>query len=639
MNAPQKKQRNTLGILVQSTRGWGFRPELLSFRLLLTVRSRISFVVLLLIITSSVRNLAFAVETHPISVTEAQVFVSRNTARMRISLFAEDLYLFHNLKAGDQDRIPPSELQRGLKAHRNFLLEKVTLRGASGDAYEGRVTDVAPFEIPDDGIPVEDLMQFKATYELEFPFETAPEFLTMQQDISDENFIFPSEMKLVLHQAGTELTYTENLRPGDPKTVRFDWSNNVPTEDNTEEEWAEWFERQREETLGITSYSSVYSFIYIEPAEVRHEVLIPLANLKTVLPLKHADPAFVTVEEQDGVRELLREWLSADNPAFVNKQRIAPEFTRIDFYGLDLKDFAKQAKQRPVSLANGRVGLILTYRPESGSVSELSLQWDKFNSAMRKIRSVVSTWPDGLERFEFSRFNTPEENTLEWTMPASARPEPAVRIRAEPPAIPRMRLPVGTIIFVILAIAVGVFSKSASFRIPVALVVIGLMTLPFVAVEIDHPWKSPPAVSPEGAAKIFAGLHSTTYSALERGSRDAIYEALETSIGDDLLETVYLQLRESLKVQEQGGAVARVRSVEHLDGERQDRPDPPWPGFAYRSCWKVSGTVEHWGHIHERQNQFTAVFDVEPRDGFWKITSMQIEEQESLASNTRLRSF
>ena len=580
------------------------------------LRRRLQLAMLVTFLVCVTSTSALALETHPISVTEAQIFVSKSAARMRIALFAEDLYLFHNLEAETEEVIPPSELNRGLKAHRKFLLEKVTLRGASGDTYEGTVTDVTPFDIPENGIPVEDLMQFKATYEIEFPFETPPEFLTIQQDISDENFIFPSEMKLVLHQAGTELIYSENLRPGDPKTVRFDWSDNIPTEENTEEEWAEWFERQREATLGITSYSSVYSFIYIEPSEVRHEVLIPLANLKTVLPLEHADPAFVSVEEQEAVRELLREWLADDNPTVINNQPVHPEFTRIDFYGLDLKDFAKQAKQRPVSLANGRVGIILTYRPEKGFVSELSLQWDKFNSAMRKIRSVVSLWPDGLERFEFSRFNTPEENTLTWSMPASARPDPPKAIAVAAPPTPRMRLPVGTIVFLTLAVAVFLFSKSGSLRVPAALVAIGALAFPFVAVEIDHPWKSPPPVSLDRATSVFEDLHSATYSALERGSRDAIYESLEASIGDDLLETVYLQLRESLKVQEQGGAVARVRAVEHLDGDLQQNADTPWPGYAFRSRWTVSGTVEHWGHIHERQNQFAAVFEVEPRDGF-----------------------
>ncbi|MCX7385070.1 MAG: hypothetical protein NTX48_00275 [Planctomycetales bacterium] len=63
----------------------------------------------------------------------------------------------------------------------------------------------------------------------------------------------------------------------------------------------------------------------------------------------------------------------------------------------------------------------------------------------------------------------------------------------------------------------------------------------------------------------------------------------------------------------------------------------PWPGFEYSSTWTVAGTVEHWGHIHERQNRFDAVFTIEPRDGNWKITRMDIANQQQIAAKTRLR--
>jgi hypothetical protein len=53
----------------------------------------------------------------------------------------------------------------------------------------------------------------------------------------------------------------------------------------------------------------------------------------------------------------------------------------------------------------------------------------------------------------------------------------------------------------------------------------------------------------------------------------------------------------------------------------------------------VAGTVEHWGHVHERQNRFAAVFTVEPESGFWKITAMNIEDQQQMSQKTSLRKF
>ena len=49
---------------------------------------------------------------HPISVTEASVFVTRTKAILRIQMFAEDLILFQGLQPNDQDRVSPEDLKR-----------------------------------------------------------------------------------------------------------------------------------------------------------------------------------------------------------------------------------------------------------------------------------------------------------------------------------------------------------------------------------------------------------------------------------------------------------------------------------------------------------------------------------------------
>ncbi|MEZ6122368.1 MAG: hypothetical protein R3C49_04240 [Planctomycetaceae bacterium] len=484
-------------------------------------------------------------------------------------------------------------------------------------------------------------MLHQATYELEFPFEQPPEFLTIQQEISDENFIFPSEMKLTLHQADSELTYTESLKPGQPQTLRFDWTQTPLADDASDEDWEKWFEKQREATLGITSYSSVYSFIYVEPAEIRHEILIPLASLKTVLPMVHKDPAFIEVDEQDGVRSLIRDWLSQGNPVQINHQTVPPEFTRIDFYGLDLKDFARQAEQRQVSLANGRVGIILTYRPETDSVRDLSVTWETFNTAIRKIQSVVFPWVGDMQRFEFSRFNTSEENVFTWQLPEDAAPRPVAEVPFECPPRPILNLPLCTIMLAVFTGILAVTMRQHRRAILTGGLVLSAVAWPLWRVTIEDPVRRPAPIDADVACSTFQNLLQGAYRALDFGSESRIYEALSSSVDGDLLETLYLQLNESLQMREQGGAVARVRSVDILNGDRLSEPDTavPWPGFRYRSQWTVSGTVEHWGHIHERQNRFSAVFSIQPRGDAWKITNMQIEDQESVATRTQLRRF
>ena len=156
----------------------------------------------------------------------------------------------------------------------------------------------------------------------------------------------------------------------------------------------------------------------------------------------------------------------------------------------------------------------------------------------------------------------------------------------------------------------------------------------------DHKAMGAYAIAEQLAEAGLSAQPVVAYRALDFGTESRIYEQLENSVDGDLLESLYLQLNESQKLKEQGGAVARVRDVSYGDQEKLSAGDAiEQPGFRFRSEWTVSGTVEHWGHIHERQNQFCAVFSVEPKNGLWKITDMQVESQESQILKPRLRRF
>ena len=580
---------------------------------------------------------------HPISITEASMYVTKTRAITRLQMFAEDLVLFQELEPNDQDRLLPEDLKRALEDHKKFLLEKFSLRNAKGELLAGQVTDLKPFTIPAEGIPSNEMMMHTAVYEIEHTFTEPPEFLTIQQDIADENFIIPSEMSLHVHQAGTALNFSERLLPGTSTTIRFDWEQTL-AENASDQEWDLWFEKQREKTLGITSYSSVYSFIYIEPSEVRHEVLIPLATLATMIRLTHADPAFVEIAEQDVIREEIRQWLRGENPVLINGERVLPEFSRIDFYSLNLSDFAAQAAQQKVSMASGRVGIIMTWKPATDIVRDVSLSWNLFYSAMTKIPAVVVAWRDRMEKFEFSRFNKPEENTLKWSCPTELLPTPIATVAAKPMAAPMLRIPLISLCLLIVACA-WVFRTRGTRRwaISMPLVLMAAVSWNVSTLSVPHPWKPLPELSTAESDSAFQSLLQGMYRSLDFGTEDRVYDALAASVEGELLEDLYLQLLESLRVREQGGAVARIREVKSDAGEvlprTQSTADVEWPGFRYRARWTVAGTVEHWGHIHERQNQFDAAFTIEPRNGTWKITRMDILGQEQKSAKTSLRKF
>ncbi|MCA9035695.1 MAG: hypothetical protein KDA91_11225 [Planctomycetaceae bacterium] len=618
---------------------------------------------LLVFAFAAMSNEVISASTHPFSITETDIFVTKSRAIMRLQMFAEDLVLFHELEANESDVVPASEIKRGLELHRDFLLERVTLRDARGELLKGHITDLQSFEIPEAGIATTDMMLHTAVYQIEFPFADPPEFLTIQQDLSDPDFVTPSEMKLSVHQTGSDLTFTDSMKAGAAVTLRFDWTETPLSEDASDEEWESWFAKQREQTLGIMSYSSVYSFIYIDPTELRHEVLIPLATLKTFLPIQHRDPSFIDIDEQDAVRELIRNWLKDVNPTTINGLHVNPEFTRIDLLGLDQKDMAANAEKRRTSLANGRVGIILTYHPSDRFVRAATVEWTRFHSTMRKVESVVIAGDKTLQRFEFSRFNKPADNTFAWECPPEFLPETFTPIPAETPPLPTITVPMlsfGLLLGAIVSSSVCYLLRSTGSLIgfgrisfvglSAILLIVSACTREFGITVFRNPFKSPPLLATSDCQQLAEKLHARTYKALEAGAEAQILDSLATAVDGPLLEELYLQMRRSLELRDQGGAVARVTSVTYdsvditqptditrSDGENSDQLS--WPGFEAAITWTVAGTVEHWGHIHERQNQFEAVFAVEPANGAWKFSAMDLRSQKQKSQRTNVRRF
>jgi hypothetical protein len=160
-----------------------------------------------------------------------------------------------------------------------------------------------------------------------------------------------------------------------------------------------------------------------------------------------------------------------------------------------------------------------------------------------------------------------------------------------------------------------------------------------------YKWDNPGALALPAVTAISAGEKSrpavaesllrNVYRAFDYHTESDIYDALARSVQGDLLADLYLKIKQGLIMQEQGGAVAHVQEVnvvhtEPAEGKSKD-------GFTERVTWQVEGTVEHWGHIHMRVNEYSAELEIEPAGGFWKITAMNVSRQSQVKSAVILR--
>ena len=146
-----------------------------------------------------------------------------------------------------------------------YLGEKIILRNADGEILKSKLIDTIDIEIPEAGIKSGELMQYPMSFLFETRFESAPEFITIEQRMVADGALLPSELKILMKQAGSDSPYMHMMKPEMPETFQFDWEKPILSKDASAEDWEQWFDDQREKNLGITSYSSS-CLLYTSPS-------------------------------------------------------------------------------------------------------------------------------------------------------------------------------------------------------------------------------------------------------------------------------------------------------------------------------------------------------------------------------------
>jgi hypothetical protein len=578
---------------------------------------------------------------HPVSLTRATAFVERETMTVAIEVFLEDLFLFHGLEPDAQNRLALADLQQGMEKHKGFLSRGFIVRNVEGERIDGRIVDVVVGELPPGGIDVRELMNHTITYVLQYKFAQAPDFLTLEQRFGGGKSAIPAFVTASVKQEGGAPEPDAELPYGEAYSFRFVWDRPPLSADASEEERKNWFAERQKEQLGITDFSATYSFLYIDDFEVRHEILMPLKTLEQWLRLKRRDDAFLEVDEQEAARGPVEEFFAAGNPVEIDGIRVQPVLSRLDFFSLDRADLAQAAERKRVGTASARVGIILSYSTK-GPPRQVKVTWDQYNLNLWSIPAVIYAY-DKLQQFEFVQFGDP----FQWVSPGREPLPPVGAVSAGMPAPPgTFSLPVGTVGCLLALAAVSCYllvKRAAWSSIVAAACVLGgaaAVAAPFSMIQLPAPWSRPPAIAEKAAGEVFASLHKNVYRAFDYRREEQIYDALATSVDGDRLADLSVQVRQGLEMREQGGAISRVRAVEIVAGnlETADALDTADSrGFTYRCTWQVEGTVEHWGHIHTRRNEYEAFFAVEPHDNQWKITQMKPLTEKRVKYRTGLR--
>ncbi len=364
------------------------------------------------LITAILTMLALSVVAHPISMSHAVVNVREGETLAELKIMLEDLVMFHGLQADKSTRFSAKDLRAASVKHRKFLIEFFTVRDANGTLVPGKVVRLDDAAIPAGGAFQSELMKRQVIYLMEFKPKAKQPFLTFMQNFGGREAVLPAIMDFMVLQKGVWRGTPVQLLANRPHTVRFDWVN---PPDKPPANWRE-LKKQREEEfkkrLGITSYGGLYSYIYVTDREVRHEILVPLLSFEKWLKLERKHPDFLEVAEQKAAKAKIVEFFSGRNPMEINGLTVNPKLARLNFFGLNIKDFALNAKPRRMSVYQARLGIILAY-PSPGMTRSVKMKWDTFNQHAPFLRSIVYVHDDKPSEHFFVK----DKAVFEWKNP------------------------------------------------------------------------------------------------------------------------------------------------------------------------------------------------------------------------------
>jgi hypothetical protein len=395
-----------------------------------------------------------------------------------------------------------------------------------------------------------------------------------------------------------------------------------------------WYSRFRNKNLRRQYDAPLSVFLYVESFEVRKEIIVRPKDLQQWIDLGLEGKETIPVDGQEALKQQVVKFLSERGPVTLDGQAVKGQLDRIHFVRRSLRTTGVVDPPEELDVNTATLGVIFVY-PIDGLPQEASVAWDLFSPTIQKVPAAATDEAGGMPMTL-----TAEDPHLRWQN-FLTNPTMPVMMAVSSPQAPTISIPVISGLcfgLALLLLPVGLFrakkESGTSNRLllaAAATIVMGALCLPYARASLTSPTSRGPTLDSEQAKEVLHALLYNVYRAFDHRDESLVYDRLALSISGDLLSDVYLQVRRSMELENQGGARVKVDDVAVLDVVQKG--ELVTSGFAYRCRWIAAGSVGHWGHIHRRANQYDAVITVEPVDGVWKITTLDLSEQQRVDPN------
>ena len=540
--------------------------------------------------------------------TIVEYFVEDEYVRVELEIGMQDLQSFRNIlpeSVYTQLGLPalPTEDRLDLFFGRDLAIYtgSTPLKGSvikMGPGTRAKRDAVTGEPLPDDGEEPEVVVL--AT--LLFPFDEQPESLTLAAPRETGM----ASIGFVLYHKGVAVNDFRFLSHG--YTVNLDWED-------------PWYSSFSQRQLRRKYFSPMAGFIYVEPYEVRKEIIVRPVDIQRRYDLGLEGVDTITPDKQAAVKQRIVEYLAEYFPLTIDGQPVEGTVDRVNFLDRSLRSSVVVDGQ-DIDLLPATVGVIYVV-PTQGLPQKVAMEWDLFTERMQTVPASAVDQAGPLPVFL-----EPSFSTLQWENFLKFPELPTLTEIRRPPGQMQSLARWGQWVFgVIAALALflvfAALQKSRSLNKGAALVFLVATAMAGWSMQT---WRDV-NINQNRLQTLVGGLLHNVYRAFDYRGEEMIYDVLAKSVSGDLLNDVYLETRKGLELANQGGAQVKVKNIEMLEARRVSEDNG---ALQVEARWNVSGSVGHWGHIHQRSNGYHARLTLSAADGAWKLSSLDILEEERL---------
>jgi len=560
----------------------------------------------------------------------AEVYVLEDHVRVVLEVYLSDLAHFEAL-VPDQwlegrgiQRPPLTERLRrfsdtglqfitgsGEKLQAQVKLVEPRLRVDRQSPFAGMLNPMTRRVVPD--APADKRVLYA---ELIYPFSEKPQQLTMVPPLDDNGQALVNIGFIVYHKAVPVIDFRYL---GAPARLMLNWDD-------------PWYSRFENPNLKRHHKSALMSFLYVEPYEVRHEILTRVRDLETWMDLGLRGDEYIEINELEPLKQRIGTFLLGRNPVLIDGEARKPILDRSNYVKLALTGIKLMEKPERLEIDTAIIGVIITYITD-GMPQKVTVEWELFNDQVERV-PATATDPAG----PLPTFLTPEDNIHTWTNYLKNFKLPTVQQIDVAGSLGELRIPLITLLCLGGVLVVAIWTllrarRSKPLRVPLAaaalLLATGAAAYPFASITITRPTLMAGEIDDERAEALLQTLLKNVYRAFDFREEEDVYDKLALSVSGDLLSEIYLQNRRSMAIQQAGGAQAKVKAVA-VEKVSAEQIDGDGLGYALHGRWTALGRVGHWGHVHQRKNRYEAVITIAAQEGVWKITGLELMDEQRI---------